>query len=130
MNNKSKEKFSINKRIRSFKYALNGLKIVFKEEHNARIHLAISFIVIICGVIFNISILEWIILCFAIVLVISIEIINSAIENLADFVSPDYHNLIKKVKDLSAAAVLVCTISSVIIGTLIFLPKIINFINS
>lgn len=130
MNGKSNEKFSINQRIQSFKYALNGLKIVFKEEHNARIHFAVSFIVIVCGIIFNVSTLEWIILCFAITLVISFEIINSAIENLADFVSPEYHKLIKKVKDLSAAAVLVCTISSVITGILIFLPKITNLINS
>ena len=124
MSNKSHKKFSLEKRVESFKYALNGLKIVFREEHNARIHLIVSLIVIACGFIFHISTVEWIIICFAIGLVISMEIINSAIENLSDFVSPEYHKLIKKVKDLSAAAVLVCTISSVVIGILVFLPKI------
>ncbi|QIK54394.1 diacylglycerol kinase family protein [Dysgonomonas sp. HDW5B] len=124
MSNKSHKKFSLEKRAESFKYALNGLKIVFIEEHNARIHLIVSVIVIACGFIFHISTVEWIIICFAIGLVISMEIINSAIENLSDFVSPEHHKLIKKVKDLSAAAVLVCTISSVVIGILIFLPKI------
>lgn len=124
MSNKPNKKFSLEKRVESFKYALNGLKIVFREEHNARIHLIVSLIVIACGFIFHISTVEWIIICFAIGLVISMEIINSAIENLSDFVSPEYHKLIKKVKDLSAAAVLVCTISSVVIGILIFLPKI------
>ncbi len=124
MSNKPNKKFSLKKRVESFKYALNGLKIVFIEEHNARIHLIVSLIVIACGFIFHISTVEWIIICFAIGLVISMEIINSAIENLSDFVSPEYHKLIKKVKDLSAAAVLVCTISSVVIGILVFLPKI------
>lgn len=124
MSNKPNKKFSLEKRVESFKYALNGLKIVFREEHNARIHLIVSLIVIACGFIFHISTVEWIIICFAIGLVISMEIINSAIENLSDFVSPEHHKLIKKVKDLSAAAVLVCTISSVVIGILVFLPKI------
>lgn len=124
MSNKPHKKFSLEKRVESFKYALNGLKIVFIEEHNARIHLIVSLIVIACGFIFHISTVEWIIICFAIGLVISMEIINSAIENLSDFVSPEYHKLIKKVKDISAAAVLVCTISSVVIGILVFLPKI------
>ena len=124
MSNKPNKKFSLEKRVESFKYALNGLKIVFIEEHNARIHLIVSLIVIACGFIFHISTVEWIIICFAIGLVISMEIINSAIENLSDFVSPEHHKLIKKVKDLSAAAVPVCTISSVVIGILVFLPKI------
>lgn len=126
---KSKDKFSVKKRLESLMYALNGLKILFKEEHNARVHLVVSFIVIISGIMFNVSIVEWIILCLSVGLVISFEIVNSAIENLADFVSPEYHNLIKKVKDLSAAAVLVSTISGAIAGILIFLPKIIDLIN-
>ncbi len=124
MNDKPNKKFSFYKRIQSFKYAFNGLKILFREEHNARIHLAVSLLVVICGFIFRISIVEWMIICLAIGLVISMEIINSAIENLSDFVSPEYHKLIQKVKDLSAVAVLVCSISSVIIGSLIFIPKI------
>lgn len=125
MNERSYRKFSIKRQVKSFKYALSGLKIVFTEEHNARIHLIVSVIVIACGFIFHISIMEWIVICLAIGLVISMEIINSAIENLSDFVSPEYHRLIKKVKDLSAAAVLVCTISSIIAGLLVFLPKIV-----
>lgn len=128
MDNKSQEKFYFSKRLKSFKYAFNGLKIVFQEEHNARIHLAISLIVIVCGLIFKISSTEWMIICLAIGLVVSMEIINSAIENLADFVSPSSSNRIKKVKDLSAAAVLICAIVSLIIGILIFLPKIIHLV--
>lgn len=130
MNNKSHEKFSLRKRLKSFTYAFNGLKMVFKEEHNLRIHLLVSLIVVVCGSIFQISIIEWILLCFAIGFVISTEILNSAIENLADFVSPEYHDLIKKVKDISAAAVLVSTIVSVVIGILILLPKISHLIGN
>lgn len=130
MDNHSHKKFSFARRIKSFKYAFNGLKIVFREEHNARIHLFVSLIVIICGFVFKISIQEWIIVCFAIGLVISMEIINSAIENLSNFVSQEYHDLIKKVKDLSAAAVLISVVSSVIAGLLIFLPKIMHLLSS
>jgi len=119
-----KEKFSIKKRIKSFKYAFNGFKVLISEEHNSRIHIAISILVIILGFMLSISPSEWVSIFFAIGLVFATESINSAIENLADFVSPQKNDLIKKAKDLSAFAVLFSAIISVIIGLIIFLPKI------
>jgi len=95
----SKEKFSFHKRLRSFGYAFNGLKILIKEEHNARIHLLAAVIAIIAGFYFHISTVEWIAIVFAIGFVIALEIVNSAIENMADFVSPEWHSTIKKIKD-------------------------------
>jgi len=123
-----KEKFSIKRRIESFKYAFNGLKTLVTEEHNARIHIIISTIVIISGFVLNINATEWISICFAIGLVIVTETINSAIENLADFVSPQKNELIRKTKDLAAFAVLFAAFISVIIGFIIFLPKILFII--
>jgi len=120
------QKFSIKKRLASFKYAFNGLKILVLEEHNARIHLAAAICVILLGLFFNISALEWIAVSLVIGFVIACEAINSAIENLADFVSPEKNEFIKKAKDLSAAGVLVSAITAVIIGFLIFLPKILE----
>ena len=114
--------------LRSFKCAFEGVKVLLKEEQNARIHLLIMLAVIIAGIIFSISYLEWIALILSIGFVFALEIVNTAIENLADFVSPDKHQKIKKIKDLSAAAVLTGALAALIIGGIIFLPKILAFI--
>ena len=119
------EKFSFFKRLKSFKYAFVGIKIFFKEEHNSWIHLFFTFFVIIAGFLLKISVLEWIMVVFAIGFVIVAEILNSSIESVCDFISPEKKPLIGKIKDLGAAAVLFSAITSFIVGTIIFLPKII-----
>ena len=116
--------FSISKRLKSFIYAFNGLRILLKEEHNARIHLLVSILVVAAGFIFKVTTMEWIALILVMGFVIALEIINSSIENIADFISPDKHPQIKKIKDLGAAAVLVGAISAIAVGAFIFLPKI------
>ncbi len=118
-------KFSIKKRLKSFVYAFNGLKILMSEEHNARIHVFISILVIVAGVYFKVSLVEWIFLIFAMGSVIILEIVNSVIENIANFISPERHPKIKKIKDLSAGAVLLSAITAAIIGLIIFIPKLI-----
>ena len=117
------EKFSISKRVKSFKYAFNGLRILIKEEHNAKIHLVAIIVVTIAGVYFEIAAMEWVTLVITMGIVLSMEIVNSSIEKLCDFVSPDKHELIKKVKDLAATAVLISALSAVIIGLIIFAPQ-------
>lgn len=124
----AKDKFSIVKQIKSFKYAFNGFSILFKEEHNSRLHLFFMLLAICFGFYFHLSLNEWGLLIFAIALVFVSEIFNSAIENICDFISPDRHEKIKKIKDLSAAAVLFSTFCSIAIGLILFLPKIIAFI--
>ena len=121
------EKFSIAKRLKSFTYAFNGLRILLREEHNSRIHLFATVCVVLAGVIFRISSLEWVAVVFAIGLVFGGEIFNSAIEDLADVVCPERDERIKKVKDLSAAAVLVSAFTALIIGLIIFIPKVVDF---
>ena len=118
------QKFSIRERLKSFGFAFNGLKILVREEHNARIHLFAVVCVIIAGVFVKISVSDWIAVVFAFGFVIVMEIVNSAIEGIADFVSPEKHEMIKKIKDLSAAAVLIAAITAFIIGLIIFVPKI------
>lgn len=118
------QRFSLSERLRSFKYAINGLRILIKEEHNSRIHLFASICVIIAGLILKVSAHEWIAIIFSIGLVISLELINSSIENIADFISPERHEMIKKIKDLSAAGVLIGAIAAFTIGLIIFIPKI------
>lgn len=123
---KGQEKFSIVKRLKSFAYAFNGLRILFREEHNSRIHLFATVCVIVAGVLLKLSILEWVAIAFAVGLVFSGEIFNSSIEDLADVVCPERDDRIKKVKDMAAAAVLVNAIAAATIGLLVFLPKIIR----
>ena len=124
---KENQKFSLKNRLKSFKYAFNGLKILLKEEHNARIHLVASVLVVFFGFMLKISYLEWIAVIFAIGMVFALEILNSTIENIADFISPEKHEKIAKIKDLAAAAVLVGAISAFLVGMIIFIPKIITY---
>lgn len=120
------QKFSLRKRLESFKHAFNGLGILWREEHNSRIHFIATVGVLIAGFVFKISAFEWIAIIFVIGLVFALELINSSIEKLADFVSPDRHDTIKQVKDLSAAAVLIGAFAALIIGLIIFVPKILH----
>lgn len=123
-NSKNKtERFSISKRIKSFSYAFNGLKVLIKEEQNVWIHLLATIIVITLGWFFSISIFEWIAVIFAIGFVFVTEIINTAIENISDFISPEKNDSIKKIKDISAGAVLISAIVAFVIGLIVFLPK-------
>ena len=118
------QKFSILNRFKSFKYAFNGIKILLKEEHNARIHFFALILVVIAGAIFKISLPEWISIIIVSGIVISAEIFNSAIENIADFISPEKNDQIKRIKDLAAAAVLFGSSVAIIVGLLIFIPNI------
>ena len=122
---KSNNKFLYNMRIRSFKFALNRLMILIKEEHNSRIHFAISILVVGTSILLKINKEEWLFVMLAIAIVFICEILNSSIENLAGFISQDYHEQIKKVKDLSAAAVLISSIFASIIGLIVLVPKVI-----
>jgi len=120
------QKFSFRNRLKSFGFAFNGIKVLIREEHNARIHLLAVVCIIIAGFAFKISSLEWIAVVVSFGFVIAMEIVNSAIEGISDFISPDKHEMIKKIKDLSAAAVLIAAITAFIIGLIIFVPKIIE----
>ena len=129
MEDKKSNKFSISKRIKSFAYAFNGLKILFKEEHNARIHLVVAIIVIVAGFYFQLSVGEWLVICLLIGMVFAMEIVNSVVENLCDYISPEWNDKIKKIKDLSAAGVLVVAFISIVSGIIIFVSKIIQMLN-
>lgn len=118
------KKFSIIERIISFKYALKGLKLLIKEEHNAWIHLFFILLAMVFGIAYSISLNEWIILILLFALVFLCELFNSAIENLCNYIQPEKQAIIGKIKDLSAAAVLVTAIAAFIIGLIIFIPKV------
>ena len=123
MNNKG---FTLKKRLQSFIYAFNGIRFLIKNEHNAWIHSFATICVIIAGFYYKLSQMEWIAIILAIGCVFASEAINSSIEALSDLVSPEYNQSIKHTKDLAAAAVLFLAIAAAIIGSIIFIPKIIT----
>ncbi len=105
--------------------AFNGMKYFFLHERNGKIQFVISVIVVVLGIGFRISNIEWLVILLCIGFVISIEMLNTAIESLCNVVQEEYHPIIKIVKDVAAAAVLWASIISIIVACFIFLPKII-----
>ncbi len=108
----------------SFKYAFEGIASSLKTEQNLKIHFAIMIVVIIAGIICRISVFEWIICVILFGLVIAFELINTAIETTVDLAMPDKHPKAKLAKDISAGAVLILAITAIIVGLIIFIPKI------
>lgn len=119
----------MNKRIKSFGYAFKGIATLFREEPNARIHLFVMVCVLIAGFLFRISSGEWCAVAICIGGVLMAEAFNSAIEALADKVSPEKDPLIGKAKDLGAAGVLLFVFGAVAVGLVIFLPKLLYLIS-
>ncbi len=113
---------------RKFSNALKGAIVILKEENSLWVHIFVAFVVIIFSVIFSISTIEWALIIFSIGIVIGFEIINTAIEYLVDIVSFEYNIKAKKIKDVAALATLFVTFIAVIIGLLIFVPKIIELV--
>lgn len=112
--------------LRSFKYAFRGIYELVRNENNAQFHFLSTVLVIITGFYLKLSPPEWSVIIILIGLVWSAEAFNSAIEKLCDFVSPERREIIRKIKDMSAAGVLFLSIAAAIIALIIFIPKILN----
>jgi len=120
----SHEKFSFQSRLTSFKYAVRGILSAFRHQYNIRIQIAIAILAVLSGFYFSLSDVEWTVLILTIALVLSLEMINTAIEYLVNIVSGEYNPDAGRVKDIAAGAVLVAAIFALIIGLIIFIPKI------
>ncbi len=118
------KRFSIVSRAKSVTHALRGISIMIRTQQNAWIHFTAGIVAIIFGFVFDISFTEWALVMFAIGLVIVAEAFNTAIEIDIDLTSPDFHPYARDTKDVAAGAVLISVIISVIIGCIIFAPKI------
>lgn len=114
------------KLINSFKYAFEGIATGIKEEKNMKIHIIIMILVIIFGIILKINKMEWLICIILLGFVISLELINTSIENTVDLITIEKNQKAKIAKDVAAGAVLIASITSAIIGLIIFIPKIIS----
>ncbi|HYO22144.1 MAG TPA: diacylglycerol kinase family protein [Flavisolibacter sp.] len=125
---KPAKRFSWKDRGASFRYAYHGLVALFRTEHNAWIHSGFTIAALLLSAILTISRTEALLLLIAMTLVWITEIINTAIEKTMDFISNERHPQIKLVKDLAAAAVLLSAVAALLIGALIFLPKLLNYV--
>jgi diacylglycerol kinase (ATP) len=121
MQNKNTQ-FKLRARVISFKHAWHGLYVVLNEEYNFRIHLVVALTVIALGGVFAITRTEWIVVILCIGIVLTTEIINTAIEKMMDIISPQKNEKIRIIKDIAAGGVLIVTSMAVVTAIFIFLP--------
>lgn len=114
--------------LKSFYYAFQGIKVNILTERNLAIHFLVMLLVILCGFVFKISVTEWLICILLFGFVITLELMNTAIETAIDICMPEINPKAKLAKDTSAGAVLVVAIVAVVIGIIIFGPKILDLI--
>ncbi|MBP2622890.1 diacylglycerol kinase family protein [Streptococcus oricebi] len=128
-NNNDKRKWKNRTLTASLEFALTGIFTAIKEERNLRKHAISAVLVIIAGLVFRVSKVEWLFLLLSVFLVVAFEVMNSAIENVVDLAS-DYHfsMLAKNAKDMAAGAVLIVSGFALLTGLIIFIPKIWNII--
>ncbi len=126
----SSESFSISGRIKSFKYAIQGIILMVKSQHNAWLHAIASFLVLLVAGFFRLSPSEWCWMVIAIMAVWTAEALNTAFEFLADVASPEFHPLVEKAKDVAAGAVLISSGGSVVIAILVLGPHFLRLIST
>jgi diacylglycerol kinase len=112
--------------IKSFIFAGNGLKTALIKGRNFRIQVVLGFVAVILGIVFRLSVFEWLSLILIIASVLILELINTAIEEIVNMVSPEIQPRAKIAKDVSAGAVLIASIAAIFIGLLLFLPRILH----
>ncbi|WP_062058947.1 diacylglycerol kinase family protein [Aquimarina longa] len=112
-------------RLRGCGYAFKGALLLIKTEPSIQVQFTIAVLMTVLGFYFRITTIEWGLQIFAIGLVISVEGVNTAIEAIADFIHPDFHNKIGFIKDIAAGAVFIAAIIAILIGLLIYIPYLI-----
>ncbi|HEY9787448.1 MAG TPA: diacylglycerol kinase family protein [Candidatus Obscuribacterales bacterium] len=116
--------------IESFYHAFHGIWTALKEQRNLRLHFLAAFAVLCAGFYFHVDAVSWLALIFAIGLVITAELLNTAVEHLVDLSADgQYRSLARKAKDTAAAAVLIASLTAVGIGCFVFFPKISALLN-
>jgi diacylglycerol kinase (ATP) len=120
--------FGVAARLESFRCAFRGLWTLLASQQNARIHLLATACAGGLGLLIGISVLEWCAIVVAIVMVWLAEAVNTAFELLCDVVSPGFHPLVRKGKDVAAAAVLLSAIGAAVIGLLVFVPHLLRIV--
>lgn len=114
--------FRVGSRLRSVRYAVAGIWLTLRTQHNAWLHLAASVAVLTLGAVVGLARLEWALIILAIAMVWMAEAINTSFEMLCDVASPEFHPLVKNAKDVAAGAVLLSAVGAAAIGALVFFP--------
>ena len=114
--------------IKSFSYAFKGLKYVLSSERNARLHLLLAVLALVASIALRIGLEEWLFVVISISLVFFAEIVNTAIEKTLDLISQENNQMVKLIKDMMAAGVLVTAIGAVVVAVIIFVPRLILLI--
>ncbi|MBZ4190424.1 diacylglycerol kinase [Niabella beijingensis] len=120
--------FSVKKLVKGFGYAGSGLKAAFLSEQNFRVHVVAAVLVVLMGAVFDVHAFEWLILIICVVMVMGMELLNTAVEKLCDRIMPEKDPGIRYIKDVSAAAVLVVAIGAAAAGLIIFIPRLLQWI--
>ena len=110
----------------SFGYAFAGIAYAFRTQRNFKIHLAIGILVVILGFLLQIDFVSWALIWACIVAMFATELLNTSIESVVDMVSPEWSELAKRAKDCAAGAVCIVAFGSVVIGCIIFIPKLLS----
>ena len=118
----------IKKFVRSFGYALDGLKLSVKIDQNVRFHISFGTVVVVLALFLHVSRLEIIFLLLAIFFVLITEMINTAIEEMTNLIKREHSEEARIAKDVAAAAVLLSAIFATLIGVIVFLPHLLNFL--
>ena len=121
------DKRFVSGRIKSIGFAVKGAYKLVTTEHSVMVQFSIMILMIFAGFYFEISREEWMLQILAFGLVLAIEGLNTAVEKIADFIHPEFHNRIGFIKDIAAGAVLFAAFSAMAVGALIYVPKIFNF---
>lgn len=114
--------------LEALKNSINGIKYTIKSGRNFKIQLVFAVVAILAGIIFKISMQEWTILTIIIFLVLLAEMVNTAVETIVNMITTEYNENAKNAKDISAGAVTLCALCSIIVGLIIFVPKLLEFI--
>ncbi len=112
----------------SFGNAFNGLRYALQTQRNARIHLTVTLLVLMAGLWLGLNLVEWCLIILSIGMVWMAELSNTVLENVVDLLSPDYHALAKTAKDVKAGVVVMASLSAVLVGVLVFGPKLLQLL--
>jgi len=118
----------LEKKIRNIRFAISGIRIAWREESSFKLEVCAAFLTVLLGWLLAISTIEWLIVVFMIGFVLSAEVFNTALEELCDKFQSDPDPHIAKIKDLAAAAVLLTSTTAFIVGTVVFLPKLLSLV--
>jgi diacylglycerol kinase (ATP) len=125
-----RKRFTLKARLDSFGFAFAGLRAMLREQHNARLHLVVTVAMLVLSAVLGLSRFEWCWIVAAIAMVWVAEALNTALESLADAVSPDPHPLVGRAKDAAAGAVLVAALGAATIGLLVLGPRLWDLLRS